>query len=61
MRTQKGQAYTPDETVFEVRDLTKTYVMGEVSVHALRGANLELYAGDWLCFSGRREAGSPRY
>ena len=28
--------------VFEIRDLTKTYDMGEVSVHALRGVNIEI-------------------
>ena len=34
------KAQAPDNIVFQVRDLTKIYKMGEVEVHALRGANL---------------------
>ena len=39
MIPKKGQQNNSGEAVFQVRDLTKTYVMGEVSVHALVGAS----------------------
>ena len=42
---KEGEPNNPGEVVFQVRDLTKIYVMGEVKVHALRGVNLELYSG----------------
>ena len=32
--------------VFEARGLTKTYAMGEVKVEALRGVDMDLYAGE---------------
>jgi putative ABC transport system ATP-binding protein len=48
---------TPLEVVFQVRDLTKTYVMGEVAVHALRGANLEIYPGELVVLLGPSGSG----
>jgi putative ABC transport system ATP-binding protein len=45
------------EIVFQVQDLTKTYKMGEVEVHALRGANMELYAGELVVLLGPSGSG----
>ncbi|MGB5217674.1 MAG: hypothetical protein WBN66_05200 [Smithella sp.] len=41
-----------EENIFQVRNLTKIYKMGEVEVHALRGDNMELYAGEPVVLSG---------
>src|SRR5512146_510832 len=45
------------ETVFRARGLTKVYDMGEVQVHALRGADLDLYAGELVVLLGPSGSG----
>lgn len=43
--------------VFHVRHLTKTYIMGEVQVHALRSVNLDLYEGEFVVLLGPSGSG----
>jgi putative ABC transport system ATP-binding protein len=45
------------ERVFEARALTKIYEMGEVQVHALRGVDLDLYAGELVVLLGASGSG----
>lgn len=51
------RANNPEDAVFLVRNLTKIYKMGEVEVHALRGADLELYSGGLVVFLGPSGSG----
>lgn len=53
----QGQTYNSENVVFRVRNLTKIYKMGEVEVHALRGADLELYSGELVVFLGPSGSG----
>jgi putative ABC transport system ATP-binding protein len=44
-------------TLFDIRDLTKVYGMGEVEVHALRQINLELHEGQFVVLLGPSGSG----
>ena len=48
---------TMPEVVFQTRGLTKVYEMGEVRVHALRGIDLALYAGELVVLLGASGSG----
>jgi len=43
--------------VFHIKNATKTYQMGEVLVHALRGVNLDLYRGELTVLLGASGSG----
>jgi putative ABC transport system ATP-binding protein len=43
--------------VFRIANLTKTYQMGEVAVHALRGVTLDVYGGEFLVMLGPSGSG----
>ena len=48
---------TSVQSVFSAREITKTYHMGEVDVHALRGVSLELRESEFLVLLGPSGSG----
>ena len=40
------------EIVMSVRDLTKTYQVGDIEVRALRGASLDVRKGEFVAVTG---------
>jgi putative ABC transport system ATP-binding protein len=46
-----------DDIIIELKDVWKTYVMGDVKVHALRGMNLQVRKGEFLSIMGPSGSG----
>lgn len=46
-----------EESIFMARGVTKVYDMGEVQVHALRGVDMDLYAGELMVLLGPSGSG----
>jgi len=57
MNQEGNGAAAARESVFHVHGLTKVYHMGEVEVHALRGVDLDLYAGELMVLLGPSGSG----
>jgi putative ABC transport system ATP-binding protein len=45
------------QPVISVRDLVKTYTVGEVTVRALRGANMDVWPGEFIAVTGPSGSG----
>lgn len=45
------------KAVIDIRDITKTYAMGEMEVHALRGVSLKIYEGEVVSIMGPSGSG----
>lgn len=50
-----------NKIVFQTNNLTKTYKMGDIKVHALRGVNSELYSGELVILLGASGSGKSTY
>ncbi|MCW8928645.1 MAG: ABC transporter ATP-binding protein [Gammaproteobacteria bacterium] len=55
--TNENTLKSSGEKVFLTKGITRTYQMGEVQVHALRGIDLELYAGEFSVILGLSGSG----
>lgn len=57
MTAESGRALTNNEDLFIIQNLVKTYDVGEVKVHALRGVNCEIKQGESIVLLGPSGSG----
>ena len=54
---ERTATVSPTASLFQMRGVTKTYVMGEVRVHALNSVDLDLNEGEFVVMLGASGSG----
>ena len=47
--------------VISVQDLKKTYVVGDIQVHAMRGVSVDVEPGEFVCVTGPSGSGKSTF